>query len=233
MALACLAVPLPSQSCWFNATLVINNIKNLSYSTGAAQHGRNVPALLLITICRHHFVACKQMSTLQRACVGASQPDLLWCVWGQTKELLWSSGGPPLLPVIQQHRTCLLFLCLCAIPGFIQTIGTSVKHTLRHGDGALWVVVSACMAQSELIFPLCCKCPAVPEETASLQETSCSAGGRVAIKKNKNKITTLQFGIPQSFLAFQAGHYSRLKKQDNSIHLTASCDSLSIFGKET
>lgn len=70
-------MPLLSQRCWLNATHVNNNVNNLSYSTGVVQQGRNVPAFLVITICRCNFVACKQRSTMRRVCVGTSQQTVL------------------------------------------------------------------------------------------------------------------------------------------------------------
>lgn len=70
-------LPILKLRCWLNATQVNNNVNNLSYSTSVVQQGRNVPAFLVMTICRCHFVACKQRSTMQCVCVGTSQQTVL------------------------------------------------------------------------------------------------------------------------------------------------------------
>lgn len=73
------------KGCWFNA--VTRNLTmwgTSGCSAGVAQLGRNVPVLPAVTIGRHRFVACKQWSTVQCDCVGASPLTLLWWLrWNQ------------------------------------------------------------------------------------------------------------------------------------------------------
>lgn len=196
-------MPVLSQRCWLNATHVNNNVNNLSYSTGVVQQGRNVPAFLVITICRCHFVACKQRSTMWRVCVGTSQQTVL------VFEL------KPNNSCRKTQQLCGSYLCqpdsflyLCAILGETALMGCEWGRAARFCQNkrkVSWAYIPTlgwhtvgCHDWVHGSFwtdsPLCCVYPAVPEEAASNQETSWNAGGRVAIDE-KNK--TLQFWIPQ------------------------------------
>lgn len=218
-------MPLLSQRCWLNATQVNNNVNNLSYSTSVVQQGRNVPAFLVMTICRCHFVACKQRSTMRCVCVGTSQQTVLVFELKPNNSFEADTAALRFLPL-----PAWLFLIFVSILGETALMGCEWGRAARFCQNkrkVSWAYIPTlgwrtvgCHDWVHGSFwtdsPLCCVYPAVPEEAASYQETSWNAGGRVAIEGKKNCI----FGF-LSFLTFHRQD-TKFRKQDSFIHCATS-----------